>query len=29
VIHYDHDFDRLADVLTFEGQWLPPPGTLD
>jgi predicted nucleic acid-binding protein len=29
VIHYDHDFDRLAKVLTFESQWLAPPGTLD
>jgi predicted nucleic acid-binding protein len=29
VIHYDHDFDRLAEVLTFESRWLAPPGTLD
>ena len=29
VLHYDHDFDRLAEVLSFESRWVAPPGTLD
>jgi predicted nucleic acid-binding protein len=28
VLHYDHHYDRLAEVLTFETRWLAPPGTL-
>jgi predicted nucleic acid-binding protein len=28
-LHYDHDFDRLAEVLAFERRWLAPPGTFD
>lgn len=28
VLHYDHHFDRLAEVLTFDSQWIAPPGTL-
>lgn len=28
VIHYDHDYDILAEVLTFESVWLAPAGTL-
>ncbi len=29
VIHYDRDFDRLAEVLEFHSQWLAPAGTLE
>jgi predicted nucleic acid-binding protein len=29
VLHYDHDFDRLAKVLRFESRWAAAPGTLD
>jgi predicted nucleic acid-binding protein len=29
VLHYDRDFDRLAQVLAFESRWLAPPGSLD
>jgi predicted nucleic acid-binding protein len=28
VIHYDHDYDTLAEVMTFESVWLAPPGSL-
>jgi predicted nucleic acid-binding protein len=28
VLHYDHDFDRLATVLGFASQWVAPPGTI-
>jgi hypothetical protein len=28
VIHYDHDYDKLAEVLEFESIWLAPAGTL-
>ena len=28
VIHYDHDYDTLAEVLEFESIWLAPTGTL-
>jgi predicted nucleic acid-binding protein len=28
VIHYDHDYDVLAEVMEFESVWLAPPGTL-
>jgi predicted nucleic acid-binding protein len=28
VLHYDHHFDRLAEVLSFDSRWLAPPGTL-
>ena len=28
VIHYDHHYDRLADVMSFESRWIAPPGTL-
>jgi predicted nucleic acid-binding protein len=28
VIHYDHDYDTLAEVMSFESIWLAPPGTL-
>lgn len=28
VIHYDHDYDTLARVMSFESIWLAPPGTL-
>ena len=28
VIHYDHDYDTLADVLEFESVWLAPAGTI-
>lgn len=29
VLHYDHHFDRLAEVLNFESRWLATPGSLD
>jgi predicted nucleic acid-binding protein len=29
VLHYDHDFDRLQEVLNFESRWAADPGTLD
>jgi hypothetical protein len=29
VLHYDHHYDRLADVLGFHSQWVAPAGTLD
>ena len=28
VIHYDHDYDTLADVMEFEAVWLAPAGSL-
>jgi predicted nucleic acid-binding protein len=28
VLHYDHDFDRLAEVLHFRSVWLAPAGSL-
>ena len=28
VLHYDHHFDRLVEVLAFDSQWVAPPGTL-
>jgi predicted nucleic acid-binding protein len=28
VLHYDHHYDRLADVMGFESVWLAPPGSL-
>jgi predicted nucleic acid-binding protein len=28
VVHYDHDYDRLAEVMEFESIWLAPAGTL-
>ena len=28
VLHYDEDFDRLADVLAFESRWIAPRGSL-
>ena len=28
VLHYDRHFDRLAEVLSFESQWVAPAGTL-
>jgi len=28
VLHYDHDFDRLAEVLDFESHWVAPAGSL-
>lgn len=29
VLHYDHDFDKLATVLNFDSRWVAPAGTLD
>jgi predicted nucleic acid-binding protein len=29
VLHYDRDYDRLAQVLAFESRWASPPGSLD
>jgi predicted nucleic acid-binding protein len=29
VLHYDHHFDRLAEVLPFDSVWIAPPGSLD
>jgi predicted nucleic acid-binding protein len=28
VLHYDEDFDRLADVLDFESTWIAPRGSI-
>jgi hypothetical protein len=28
VLHYDHDFDTLAEVMAFDSVWLSPPGSL-
>ena len=28
VIHYDRDYDTLAELMAFESVWLAPPGTL-
>lgn len=28
VLHYDADYDLLAEVMDFESSWLAPPGTL-
>ncbi len=28
VIHYDHDYDTLAEVMAFESVWLAPSGSL-
>ncbi len=28
VLHYDHDFDRLAEVLAFASQWVAPAGSV-
>lgn len=28
VLHYDHHYDRLAEVLTFESRWIADPGSL-
>lgn len=29
VIHYDHDYDTLAETMTFDSIWLASPGALD
>jgi hypothetical protein len=29
VLHYDHHYDRLAHVLSFQSVWIAPPGTLE
>ena len=29
VLHYDHHYDRLAEVLVFESRWIAPAGSLD
>lgn len=29
VLHYDHDYDRLAEVMAFESRWILPPGSVD
>ena len=28
VLHYDHHYDRLAEVLTFDSRWIAAPGSL-
>jgi predicted nucleic acid-binding protein len=28
VLHYDHDYDTLAEVMVFDSVWLAPPGSL-
>lgn len=28
VLHYDHHYDRLAEVLSFRSVWIAPPGSL-
>ncbi len=29
VLHYDRDYDRLAEVLSFTSQWIAPAGSVD
>jgi len=29
VLHYDHHYDRLADVLGFASQWIAPSGSIE
>ena len=29
VLHYDHDFDRIAEITGQEVEWVVPPGTAD
>lgn len=29
VLHYDHHYDRLAQVLAFESRWIAPAGSLE
>jgi predicted nucleic acid-binding protein len=29
VLHYNHDFDKLREVLNFDNRWVADPGTLD
>lgn len=29
VLHYDHDFDRLAEVMNFESRWIAQPGSVN
>jgi predicted nucleic acid-binding protein len=29
VLHYDHHYDRLAEVMAFESRWLLPPGSAE
>ena len=29
VLHYDHHFDRLAEVMSFESRWIAPAGSLE
>lgn len=28
VLHYDHDYDTLAQVMAFESIWIAPPGSI-
>lgn len=28
VLHYDHDYDTLAEAMEFESVWLAPPGSI-
>ncbi len=28
VLHFDHDYDTLAEVMAFDSVWLAPPGSL-
>jgi predicted nucleic acid-binding protein len=28
ILHYDHDYDTLAEVMGFESVWLAPPGSM-
>jgi predicted nucleic acid-binding protein len=28
VLHYDHDYDTLAEVMSFESVWMAPPGSM-
>jgi hypothetical protein len=28
VLHYDHDYDTLSEVIEFESVWLAPPGSM-
>jgi predicted nucleic acid-binding protein len=29
VLHYDHNFDTLAEIMSFDSVWIAPPGSID
>lgn len=28
VLHYDHDYDTLAEIMDFDSIWISPPGSM-